>query len=222
MNVLFNIRRNENDKKKAASAKNKNVKEVYEVCKCANCGNFKTKHGEKCCFLPGKSRSEPLIKSACLSKRCNDIRCEMGASEKWGEFNTDLVTYLLLNYPVLLYQTEHEKRIEKLVKKLAVTFPTYRINDMLIPNWVARETHNKESMVYKTMTAGFKYDPNDKVLMNVIVNSFKVKVGITNTESLPTHWTKHFEQVDKDFAYSLTVAVFFKVTKHTPNISKNK
>ena len=205
------------EKEKQKQAENK------KNCPCANCNTLETKHNSTCCFAPDKPYSTDLYGGANANgKRCNNVMCRLGEFEVWNNIDEKTVRELLVKYPVCLTDcpSRNDGRIVEGMKKLARLYPSYPLDDLMIPNWVARNTTIKGLMVYKMMSAGFQYRVGDSEFIKVIIDSFKPKVGIIICQTVPKNWTKEFEEDDRLLSYKLAKEVYKKESGHYPYIQQ--
>ncbi len=150
--------------KKAASAKIKE-QEIKFICKCVNCKEPQKKHNSKCCFLPNRHRSTPFEKNECRNERCKcsnkscgDVQCELFAYKLWNEVTPSLVKSLL-TFSDFYYNECSESR--ELLKKIATDFPDYKLDGLLIPNWVTRNFNFHFEKLRAAVSIGFNYDKKE-------------------------------------------------------------
>ena len=215
---------NDNDKKdikhkKAASAK---IKSNFVTCKCYKCaGRLKTKHSDKCCFMPGQSFSIPLDKDKCLPTRCNTLTCELFAYELWGKMTPELIKRAVLAHPSCNgFMGKSDLEIVSFVKKLAQDHPECTIGDMFVPNWAARNVKQRPGgVIYLLMSYGFKYSSNDAEFIKEVAKTCRSLYNIIEGGP-PQGWTEKYEKENKEFAFQLARRVFFDQTGHPPYISR--
>ncbi len=201
--------KNEIKHKKAASAKNKKEgeEEIKPIrCRCVECQETSTKrHSSKCCFLPNKLRSTPFEKSKCCDKRCDETNCELFAYELWNEVTENLVYRLIISYPGKDFTGGgYLMKVKNLLEKIAKEYPDYKIDDMLVPNWVAKNLLSTREMD-NMMSIGFNYDCNDRDFFIVIAEYARREGGAY----APKGWTKKYEAINPAFATELNRKIMY-------------